>query len=48
MEAFPIFSGAESQVRVRAFSVAPGPGNFYEFSPDCRPLRLQSVAAPAF
>jgi hypothetical protein len=34
MEAFPIFSGAESQVGSRSFSVAPGLGSLYEFAPD--------------
>jgi hypothetical protein len=37
MEAFPIFSGAESQAGSWSFSVAPGSGTLYEFNPDRRP-----------
>jgi hypothetical protein len=48
MEAFPIFSRAESQVEVWAFSIAQGGVNFYEFSPDCRSFGLWPAAAPVF
>jgi hypothetical protein len=48
MEAFPIFSRAESQVEVLAFSVAQGGGNFYGFFPDCRSSGLCMALCPRF